>query len=286
MESNNKYLDHFVDGIRNNIDADNLSNMNRNLATLDYRVRKINPYISFNSVVSGVYDSKKNRIDIFEENEAIIYHELLHMASSIYKNKKRYEGLCDMSLDIDNRIIGIALNEGYTEVLARRLFNINSTVCNGYEYAVYIAQLLEIIIGKDNMERYYFNANLPGLIDDLSKYNSLNQVIDFIEACDFVLGSLDKSFIKFRREAVWTKLGEINKFLSTTYARKMYNLYKQKSISKEVLIKEMFKYNSLLVDDRYEITTQEDINGYLRELFGLSDKSILKEYKLIRVKDN
>ena len=281
----NTYLDNFIKVIEENIDHDNLTHFYNNLKTLDYRVRKINPHISFKSIVAGSYRSKTNRIDIYDDEESIIYHELLHMASSMYVDKKQYEGFCDMSFDMADYIIGSAINEGYTELLARRLFNIESTVCNGYEYATYIAMLLEKIVEKDNMQRYYFTANLPGLIDELCLYDSKDNIINFLTDSDYVLESLDKKIIVFRKESVLDALTDMNKFLATNYAKKMYQFYTDEKITKQEMIRAIYNYNDSLVDERYQITTKEDIYNYLSELFGLKDKTIVTDYKLIRIKE-
>ena len=89
------------------------------------------------------------------------------MASTIFQDGIIYSGLSEQN-------IGIGLNEGYTELLAKRYFDKSNN--NGYIFETQIAKLLELIIGQEKMESYYFNANLYGLIEELRKYNNFYSI--------------------------------------------------------------------------------------------------------------
>ncbi len=284
MEKSNGYLTNFENIISNNIDKDDLSNFYRNIKTLVFKIKAFNPNVSFWTTVTGNYDSKKNKINVYEASDDIIYHELLHMASSFYQKGIWREGF--FLRDSNVKSLGVGLNEGYTELLARRLFNIDSKVCNGYEYQVYIVRLLERIIGKDYMQRYYFNANLPGLIDDLSQYNSQEDIIKFLHNTDYILNVLDKAAV-FRKNQVCSILTKINEFLSKTYMKKMYLEYQAGTISRKNMLTKIALFNNQLIDDsekedEYTITNVEDTSNYMSQV--INDRSLVNEYKLIKVK--
>ena len=67
-------------------------------------------------------------------------------------------------VDINDVSLGIGLTEGYTTLLCNRYFDQND---NGYPVEKYITLELEKIIGKNNMEKYYFKADLFSLLKAL-----------------------------------------------------------------------------------------------------------------------
>lgn len=96
-----------------------------------------------------------------------VYHELFHLLSSTYDSKKKkvYSGFSQGNRRVD---IGVALNEGYTELLSSRYFGNENT--GVYPIEVQMAILIEKIVGESTMEKLYSEANLEGLIDEIDKY--------------------------------------------------------------------------------------------------------------------
>ena len=113
--------------------------------------------------------------------ERVLFHELLHMSSTIYdkNNNRRFSGFEQLDFVSDQRI-GVGLTEGYTENLVEKFFCDDLTLNYSYRYEKNISSLLEEILGSELMQSLYFNANLFGLIDELSKYSSFEEANQFI----------------------------------------------------------------------------------------------------------
>ena len=287
MEEDINILDTFTEVIVNNIDKDDLSNFYRNMNGLTYKRKVINPHFSIFSTTAGIYDSKKNEVSIYQNKESIIFHELLHAASSKYENDIKKEGLSINSPG--NKIIGTGINEGYTELLASRLFDIKSEVCYGYQYQLLVVQKLEQILGEEYIKRYYFNANLPGLIDDLCLYNSKEKVLEFLNSCDYLINSLNQLILFFiKRRKVIKNLAIVDDFLLESFIKKEYSLYRDKKITKKELLEKIFIFSDSLPDCIYKdesLSTDGKVTtDFLNSIFQKEDKELIDEYKLIRVK--
>ena len=110
---------------KNNIDLNILFNNLKNIS-----IKKSKILILFNMYyilkgkkIQGFYDSKANKI-ILKRNpqRSLLHHELLHAASSVYKDGCYYSGL--YQYDKRNKYeLGFLLNEGYTEVLRQKYFH-------------------------------------------------------------------------------------------------------------------------------------------------------------------
>ena len=171
---------HFVETMEANYDKEDLQNLYRNVESL-----KIIYFNIFNRIYTqelfsaGTYDYK-NIIHIDRNYLKLsINHELLHMAST----KRKEDGTMCIGFrmyDKKNRL-STALNEGYTSLLAERLFG--EEVFYSYEYLIAVA--LEEILGKKAMGKYYLNGDLDGLIDELSKYSSKQDVYDFLNCIKY-----------------------------------------------------------------------------------------------------
>lgn len=128
----------------------------------------------------------------------LIYHELLHMAST----KLYYDYLrsgfyyCDLHF-----CIGEGINEGYTELLTLRYFgnymSEEENKSSSYPVLVSIMFLIErYFIGKDRMQALYFEQNLPELIEILKDYDTEENIIKFLRKIDFLcLYDLNDSLI-------------------------------------------------------------------------------------------
>ncbi len=86
-----------------------------------------------------------------------VFHELLHMALSKGPCHRKYE----------------FYNEGYTQLLEHRYFNFSG---NSYAFEEAVLSNIELLIGKDYMEKQAFAGNLINTIDGLLAYTSQKNV--------------------------------------------------------------------------------------------------------------
>lgn len=176
----NSNVIYFYNKIKN-IPNINLSNFNNNIKTLniDYE------YTEIEDGLVGYYDSNKNIIRLLPEDSTLsINHELMHMTSNYRDKDIIYTGFSQIrDYENDWDIIGSGLNEGYTELLSRRYFK---KIPNYYVYSneINIVKAIERIIGRNHMQKLYFNADLYTLTEDLCFYSPKNEVVKFVRNVD------------------------------------------------------------------------------------------------------
>ena len=196
--------------------------------------------------IGAYYDSSKNLIAV-DEDDLSIYHELFHMASTIYKNKVVYSGFKQSSTSSNSYVIGRGLNEGYTELLTERYFYIPPKEKSGYTYEVHLAKHLEMIIGQNEMTHLYLNANLYGLLEILENYANIDEITKFIECIDFISTYSLFCYLSDQNRATLTNsLVYVNEFLFKTYAKKLREDYRNHLIDKK-------EFNKLLLDYIYSL---------------------------------
>lgn len=157
---------------------DNLKTAYRNLKTIEV-VR--NPKMILKC--QGCYSSTSNKIQYVTKKT--LCHEFLHMASAYY-SKKTKELFGGFLLWKNKLTIGIGLNEGYTELLASRLEKRKPIFL--YWRLAKIAELLEYFFDDPKeMEDYYFNHNLIGLIKHLEQFATRKEIIKFILETDRIV---------------------------------------------------------------------------------------------------
>ena len=195
-------IDNYVQVIENSQSEENLKLFRRNISKLRIEYK----YILFGLIANilkkrtaAQYYLEDNKISMYPLNKKYfgynisyntedfiqdLYHELLHMSSTIiYRdNTIVYSGFSQVGGNIP---IGVALDDGYTELLLYRLFNLNKEYMS-YKYEVLISSLIEGIISIEKMNNLYFNANLYGLVEELQKYNTRENVIKFLEDLDSI----------------------------------------------------------------------------------------------------
>lgn len=153
----------YVQKLAKSVDESLLVDMYRNLSTAK---ASFSPLLAIGSA-EGSYNPKTNEIEYFFKSS--IGHELLHLSSSYYdkKNKEIHSGF---SQSRDYATIGCGLNEGYTELLASRMFNKNNKV-ETYKRNVRVARLLELFfVDPEDMQKYYFRHNLPGYVKYMEEF--------------------------------------------------------------------------------------------------------------------
>ena len=203
-----EYLTIFI----NNINELNFKNSNFLLSNI----------IGAGTAISvGEYGVKNNKIKVANyKSELPLYHELFHMASSVYKNGVRYSGFRIVPKNIFNSI-GVGINEGYTELLTERYFGSDYFLSKGYKYLKGISERLEEIVGKEKMEYYYLTANLKGLIDELSKYTDLSMISKFISDTDCIIQLMDSNLTKSTESQLQKVIISANEFLLYCYIKKV-----------------------------------------------------------------
>ena len=181
-------LNNFFKILLQNTDEKNLRHFSNNIQTLKIYRKPTNilTMLVQNKNTAAEYIQSKNCIIMYINSDNALYHELLHMSSSSEKraspgfhrilhsrNINIYPGL-----DITYNEIGRGINEGYTELLNNRLFKNRST---SYIRLQKIAHLIELFFqDKKEMENYYYNDNIEGIIYELNKYMSLEEIIELL----------------------------------------------------------------------------------------------------------
>lgn len=160
--------------IEKKVDNENLNNLYSNLLNVQIRQN----FLLLLMGLKGRYDGEKNTLEYsFKTAKG---HELLHLASSCYdKENNIYQS--GFVTHIENVTFGKALNEGYTDLLARRLFN-NGT--SFYNEEVKIAKFFELLLNKKEMEKYYFNHDIFSFIKQLNIYISKEEAIKLVTLFD------------------------------------------------------------------------------------------------------
>ncbi len=283
-------VDRFISVITHNVDSEDLDNFYCNIK--DLKIKKLrfcgNPLSCTMTV--GTYDVIKNEIKLYDGCVTDLYHELMHMASARYEDGYRYEGFATNCYEDSNcEYIGYGLNEGYTELLTRKYFDIkdNETdVSDGYDYLVYLARLIEMIIGEEKMKHYYFNADLSGVISELSKYVPKCVGEELICDLDYLHSIFDKKgFIK-KINTIKT-IRKIKRTLFLIFSKKLSIAYKNNQITKEVFFKRLLAFQDLIIDDvnnSLDGLCDNDLTICLNESMENEDKTIVQEYVLARKK--
>ena len=267
----------FTNVITKNFNPEDLTNFYNNIQTL--KTKTSNFYFRnsiFGGNVVGTYAPKKNEI-CFEEGkiDTTIYHELFHMSSSKVTGTTRYSGFNQVSFPLFNSI-GIGLDEGYTELLAERYFGYDSKVAFNYSYLMYIVEHVEQIIGRETMESLYLNSNLRGLIEELCKYMSEEDVMGFITSTDFIFKHINDSLNKpFGKNMLLKSFKNVNKFLIQCACRKLkYNIINN---NKEEGISHLEQFSKFITSlelrinikgQKQDIITVEELNRCINETLG------------------
>lgn len=212
------------------------------------------------------YNPYNNVITYKEENVAqIIYHELLHLASSIVNDKGTFLGISQLN---ENGLIGEGIDEGYTQVLAKRFFPETS---DSYDFQTYVAAHIENIIGKNKMMKFYFKADLKSFINELTKYISLDEVNYLINGLDFYTKENrkkeTKQFVIFADNFTL----KVQKILFKMYLAYYKEIVNENTKSNKELLNDIQKIVSSL---DYTITSSNDSFTY-----SLDNTDILSEIK-------
>ncbi len=255
--------------VLNNLKHCNFENFTNNIKTLNIK-EKYSKLIG--KIFCASHDPRTNEICLYNKNfEYILYHELLHMASSKkINNELILSGLT--IIDLKNRKkYGVFLNEGYTEYIVLKYFNKDMDV---YKIQVNFIKQLEKIVGEELMEQMYFNADLKGLINELMKYkNTKEEVIEFISNLDLVhkyMNSLNLiKILKIQKLFI-----KATAFLVKSYYAKLMN----DNLTYKDRIKELNKYMNELVD--IDIIGFKSKYDNVEESYKYYSKELKKKFKV------
>lgn len=149
----------FANTVKENISEINLAIFLNNLNTLGTSIKSFGVSNRiFNRSTAGQYNPKKNAIELSKDTYNLtINHELFHASTTIIDKSTGmiYSGFQQIS--DKNKQIGEGLNEGYTQYLAEKYFGNNNSLITAYVYEKRIAETLEMIVGKEQMQLFYFN---------------------------------------------------------------------------------------------------------------------------------
>lgn len=223
----------------------------------------------------GTYDEKKNKIVINDCKESVLFHELFHMASSA-NNKERQVGFTH---GIGLPPIGTGINEGYTELLTRRYFKFDEEdQTPSYFFNYDVAKNIESLIGKERMEELYLKSDLMGLINELKKYATEDEIMKFINDNDFVVYNTYKKGKSLTRDIMYRQsLAGIKKFEIRTYIRKIKEQYEKGELEGDIstIIANYIAtvHNGVIYrDKKYLLFTKEDISEIAKEELTSKEK--------------
>lgn len=190
------------------------------------------------------YNIPKNEIYVDKEDyTTTIYHELFHMASSVYKNGILYSGFSQETDKSDGVNLGDGLNEGYTQLLTQRYFGYIDNLNKSYIVEVHYAELLEKIVGQEKMKSLYLNADLSGLINELKIYSSEEEIGKFFSSLDFINNHINRKKISHtEKNMITSSLKSASEFLLEAYNVKLKRKLNDKTIDENEFVNEICVY--------------------------------------------
>ena len=245
----NEYINRFIDFINVNPNID-LKLFYENLKGLIIKEKRTFNYLFFiKSDTKGQYDGYDNKILVLrEDNFYSIYHELLHCDSRRITENEMNVGFHKFVVDEKSAKItfnmGKSLNEGYTTLLEKRYFSsINHVQERGYIIEEFISLMLEKIVGKEEMEKFYFSANLDVLINHLKQFSNEEDIYSFLTYFDKILVSINKKIKPKEAEYIYKFIGG---FLLKLYVYKLVMLFKNNMINNEIFLESLDDFIRLL----------------------------------------
>ncbi len=247
LDSNSSYYNDLVN-FRNvliyNFDDYFLKNFYRNIKTLE--IKKAKHLDCF-----GKYYVRDNLIIIDNDNyNSTFPHEMFHMSSSNVSSLISRVGFHVWGFLYD---LGFCLNEGYTEVMASRYFNIPLND-SPYFFEICCALRIEDLVGRDFMEKSYMTADLFGVLHELSMYFSEHLVVNNIIGMDYVSRAMLKKNININRFSNY--MLDVNLFLIFSKFKKEGYYFNSGSVKNN--FDDLSKYN----DKKYKLFYLECLTLY------------------------
>ena len=263
----------FAKILQDNFNKEDLANFYYNVSYLHLVLA--DKILSRNNNVLGLYEPLSNTL-VYNNKSShvnlIMFHELFHMAGTYLTPDAIYSGFWVRGLNKFKKVnIGNCLNEGYTQLLTEKYYHSETrensehqSLASAYIMAMYISISIEQIVGREKMGKFYLNANLKGLINELEKYVPLTEIQKFLIISDtlyqmcFGLGAI----INPRKFKQYFK--EINDFCIKAYMQKLELDLVQGNIDLKTMEKLMADYIFSRVN---EITYWHKEH----EIFGIAD---------------
>lgn len=177
-----KELTQIIQNFINYVDKENLiiclkrlNNLQINYINIMHDIKK---YLQNFIVKEGSYQANNNTINIYKifDKKSVLTHEFLHMAST---NQNQSSGFCT---NLNNIWIGNGLDEGYTELLNQRIFNVKKV---SYHYNIEIIKLLELFFDNPkDMEYAYFHNDILVVYHTFLKYGTKEDFFKVIQNLD------------------------------------------------------------------------------------------------------
>ena len=187
----NKTVTDFYQHMEECFSSYDLSAFYRNMKTLTLtnKKRSFSDYLEsliIKQPASATYYTDTNTVHITEEENTsvrnMINHELLRMSTTRECENITFCGFSQYHKD-KKTSIGDALNLGYTDYINQKYFN-RDYLEEANQNEQIIAQGLENIVGSRRMEALYFASDLRGLINELAKYTTIDNIMDLLRNFD------------------------------------------------------------------------------------------------------
>ena len=259
-----------------------LENLYSNLANSKMINNKLLQKIILEKGVSGgSFLTKRNNYVIlgnkeeFEKNNAFLtpYHELFHLITT------KVDDESTARIGLQKNDFGMGINEGYTELLTKRYFGyLSNKDYEAYGHFIWFSNMLEEIVGKEKMEKLYFDMDLEGLINELMKYIPKNDAYLFIDNIDKLFNNEDELFC-LEKAFAHKERKEYNELINTYYnvnielLNKIYVQFLELNCYKEskLVIKTDFKEKNDLIKEKFD--REEEI---YQEYYNKEEKEYIK----------
>lgn len=271
---NNSNIYYFIETMKKNGKEEYLENLYSNLANSKIINNKVlQKLILEKGVTGGSFLTRRNNYVILGNKEELVnnnailtpYHELFHLITTSVED----ESTARIGLQIND--FGMGLNEGYTENLTKRYFGyLSNNDYEAYGHFTWFSNMLEEIIGKEKMEKYYFNMDMEGLVDELINYIPKSDVFRFIDNIDNLFISEDELF-EIEKAFAHKEREEDKEIINTCYEvnRELLN-----KIYGQFLVINCYKESKLGIE-----TDFKERNDLIKEKFDREEEIYQEYYK-------
>ena len=229
-------LNSLIDKLIKHIDPEHLTRLMLNIENLEIEYLK-EKLFSFSPKLLGEYDVTANKISIYKKSQDVLSHEFLHMASTIVTQNSSYIGF---RIDNEKGKSFNGLNEGYTELLNKRIFGAEFI---GYQSSFIACQLLEIMFDDEKeLEIAYFNNDIDVFINKFLSYGTPEELNIILQTLDYLITYYhtfeeEEEFLDMICEIIGRK-HEPDKILRCKEIRQI-NEYKKPEIPIKKLVKKL-----------------------------------------------
>lgn len=134
--------------------------------------------------IGGRYCNSGNSIEYYYDN--VLPHEFLHMSSTPLLLSDKYSFQSGFKYGYGTNIMASGFNEGYTEMLSRRIYFDSNYNTTAYRINVYLLLIFELLYDNyRDMEKDYFYANYNSPIHYFTRYGSIEEFFKFLTYLDY-----------------------------------------------------------------------------------------------------